>query len=479
MSKNSALLLLINQLSPPEKAYFKKNFFQFTGGKEVNYKVIFDRILEYGDDDNNFLSQYISSSQISRVKSYLYEQLLSSLESYAVGSDQNFQIKRSLNKCYLLFQKGLIVQAKQWVEKTILQAHNSFSYHSLLEAYSIKRKILMTELNLKEMKEIILEEEKIHLLLEEIRDMDKLYLQVVVNSFTKGNIINRTELEKYKEEFGFIVKMKVEQFNSVIAISQYYRIASIYYTNIRNLELSCENAWMRVELLEANPLFIENDHQNYINALNNAIDISIFTSRIIEAEKLSIKLKNFKPKSLFYIQRKNIRYCITRMQIDVYKGVKKSHDEMIKSALTFLHSESDFLRKDERVEMYFLLSALLFNNGDYKNSKTEIVKFLAEPLSDIRIDSQCYMRLMLIYIYFTQGEYEYLENLIKNTHRFLRNKNFLHGTEKFLLDFIKGQIENKLRKKSFLREINNYKQKLDQVIEMEGDVSFGKFIHFN
>ena len=111
--------------------------------------------------------------------------------------------------------------------------------------------------------------------------------------------------------------------------------------------------------------------------------------------------------------------------------------------------------------------------------KTEIVKFLAEPLSDIRIDSQCYMRLMLIYIYFTQGEYEYLENLIKNTHRFLRNKNFLHGTEKFLLDFIKGQIENKLRKKSFLREINNYKQKLDQVIEMEGDVSFGKFIHFN
>ena len=144
MSKNSALLLLINQLSPPEKAYFKKNFFQFTGGKEVNYKVIFDRILEYGDDDNNFLSQYISSSQISRVKSYLYEQLLSSLESYAVGSDQNFQIKRSLNKCYLLFQKGLIVQAKQWVEKTILQAHNSFSYHSLLEAYSIKRKILMT-----------------------------------------------------------------------------------------------------------------------------------------------------------------------------------------------------------------------------------------------------------------------------------------------------------------------------------------------
>lgn len=476
--KNDHLWELIKKISPTEKAYFKKQSNVHSNNSEFIYLKLFDElnaIQKY--DANKIALVYDSYHQSSRLKNYLYELILSSLDSYASSNDTKLQSKKMLSYAKILYSKGLIYKSNQVAEKCLELASNNFDYYLQLEVTSFQKTLKITELISEEVSNLIEKEKEIFEKINEINQYELLLSKISTFSFKKGHLISIKEKKIIVSYFNNRLLRDKIKFKSIVAKSLYHRILTLCYLMNNDTLNAYKNALLRFESIK-DTTYIISDLQNYINTLNNLIWLCIETKRFKEAEEFKTILFGIKTNTPFFEARVKARYIVSDLRLILVSKSNFDYKQVNAIALDCLQYQDNLIRMDEKLEILFFIITLCFNNKKYKETKLWLGIYFKQPKTDIRLDLQCFLLLINIYTHYITKDFEHARYLMKNTSITLTEKGMMNSQEKIIYDFIQNDLSEKRNKKELDEGIISIRNKLALLNDDPNNISLAKYIMY-
>ena len=127
---------------------------------------------------------------------------------------------------------------------------------------------------------------------------------------------------------------------------------------------------------------------------------------------------------------------------------------------------------DEKLEILLFIITLCFNNLMFKEAKTWLSIYFKMPKTEIRVDIQCYLLLINIYIHYLIKDFEYVNYLMKNAINQFLEKEMMNVDEAMIFDFIQNQLSNKPNANS----LEKIKEKIISINENGNALNLGKYI---
>jgi len=432
---------LIKKMNVSEKSFFKKQYNTRSKVTDPIYLKMFDTFNSQPIYNEKELKKiYGSANLVSRMKNYLYEILLEAIVNYSYITDSYSKSKKQLGSAKVLFQKGMLNQAKKQLNKTIRTAIENIDFYSELEAWSYLRKIYQFELNQEKVQYIAAEERRLFLVLEEINDFELLHFEI---SKISNDLENKTSQETVTEYDNIISNQRlqsVKNCSSIIATSYFYRIKTIFYEKIGDLPNFYKNAFMRYETLVKTNYF-QIDVLEHINTLNNLIESCLVNDKLKDANYYNDFLFKIKSDSLYLDTRKKVRYLLLTLHIQLASNERvdmRDTDNLVKD---ILKTPDVLMRKDEQIEILTLVIILYFNQRKFKEARFYISEFNKRPRTKERLDLQIYIRIITHYIYYMLNELEHLKYLMRKDESFFKNVKTLGKFETGLITFLKKEVE--------------------------------------
>lgn len=121
MSNTSDIFQLVKSLEKNEIIYFKKEVKAFVGNSDsANYMILFNALIKAKTDNEPNIKKDLPANIVdnySRVKGYLYKQILKSLRNYYSDRDAKIVVYNLLIDFIILNNRGLIDQAEKIITK--------------------------------------------------------------------------------------------------------------------------------------------------------------------------------------------------------------------------------------------------------------------------------------------------------------------------------------------------------------------------
>lgn len=110
--------------------------------------------------------------------------------------------------------------------------------------------------------------------------------------------------------------------------------------------------------------------------------------------------------------------------------------------------------------IHYKTALLYFGNGDYEASIDHLQKIINGPV-DIRIDLQCYARLLHLMAHFELGNMELVEPLSRSVYRFMSKMKKFTVVEEEIFRFLRQRI-NKTGRTALQSELKDFLQRVKQ-----------------
>jgi len=434
---------LIHALSGSEKRYFKL----FVKAEKNNkYIRLFDAIEAQADFDDEVLQQKIykgqpiESRKYSELKSYLYDLVLKSLQSFDEKSSIDYKIKGYLQSVRVLFKRGRFNDCKELLQKTKKTAHKYEDFTALLEVLRWEKQIAYSLIDVAFMDKEI----------ERIDKEEKIYIKQLQNLSEYRNIFFRilTSIKKAVigggiQELDTLIKnplLKDENTTqSHHAKLLYNRIYSLYYYANEDLDSFYQFNKKLIHLMESKPYLLNEDVSEYISVLSNNMLSCHRLNKFQEWQETIDKFLKIKPNTYDdklkihrqYYQGK-LAYCIITGQFKNGLEVLQQHFEKVQEF------DKDLF---ERSVFYYYYFCIYFGVGDYDNALGYLNDWLNLPRNIERQDFQVYVHLMNLIIHFEMGNAMLLESLLRSAYRYLRKSKTSQPIEHQILNFIKSSMK--------------------------------------
>jgi hypothetical protein len=447
MTKRDDLFDLINIMSKSEKRYFKVSATQHTVKGKNKYVLLFDLINKQKVYNEKAIKLAITDKMLQKnfavEKNYLYNFLLKTLTSFHGQKSLNAKASNSLYTISLLTSKALYNQSSKLIEKTIKFAEQSENFTLLLELLKLKIDYLEGVADNQKIQETykrMFEIQNIQGNVMEYRYYHNLMYDLLseLGKTAKNEIIKKAEelldndLLK-SEDNGLCNESKIK-FNEIWVLYCYLK---------KDFKKGFSYSERSIEIIDSLPLFITEKQSIYISSLNNYI---IFGTSIREFEKAYEKvgiLKSLLTKDS--TNRSNISIFSSTALIETHNFVATSQFEKIYDIIEELETGvelfGDKLFLSQKYGLFFNISTLFFINGDFNLALKWINKIIHFEEPKARTDMMGFAWVLNLLIHFELKNHDYLDYLMKSTHRYLANKNQLIITAKALMDAIKVQIK--------------------------------------
>jgi hypothetical protein len=93
----------------------------------------------------------------------------------------------------------------------------------------------------------------------------------------------------------------------------------------------------------------------------------------------------------------------------------------------------------------YKIATLYFGNGDY-DTCIDYLQRIINGSMDLRIDLQCYARLLHLMTHYEMGNYDIMESLIKSVYRFMAKMQTLTVVEEEMFRFLRNSFDVSPRK---------------------------------
>jgi tetratricopeptide (TPR) repeat protein len=140
------------------------------------------------------------------------------------------------------------------------------------------------------------------------------------------------------------------------------------------------------------------------------------------------------------------------------KGTFKEGLKLVEEIEERLNEYALFVDQHRILVFNYKIASLYFGSGDYEKALDYLQRIINGPMN-LRIDLQCYARLMHMICHYELGNYEILDSLAKSVHRFMAKMKNLTVVEEAMFRFLKNsykspeQIREALKK--FLEQIKH------------------------
>lgn len=444
---------LVQSLKKSEKRHFKLYIKRSSAKEDLKIVQLFDLLERLPESDDALLIKRmggITKTQLSNLKSHLYKQLLASLRLLNLGSNVDLQLSELLDEARILYNRGLKIQALRILEKAKEMARANQKYNTLVQILSLEKKIEtlhITRTTTEKTGELAGESLQISAHIDRVTRLSNLALLLYHWYIQHGHARNAEDEKDIKTYFKNNLPFNlnaVDGFYEKLYLFQSY----CWYAFIRQdflMYYRYSQKW--IDLYDQDPNMVAVETGHYIKGLHNLLnahfdlrnhdkfDEVLEKFEAFSASEAANTHENFRTHTSIYINSAKINRNLMRGSFQ--EGV-----ELIPGIEAKLSEYALFVDHHRILVFNYKFANLCFGNGDYSRAIDYLMKIIHGP-QDIRIDLQCYARLMHLICHYELGNYDLMESLTKSVYRFMARMQNLTQVEEEIIRFLKKTFGTK------------------------------------
>ena len=446
-----ALFQLIKSLEKAEKRHFKLYITRSSSNENLKIIQLFDALDKMVDYDEKALIKKlnpVTKPQLANLKSHLYKQLLASLRLLKTTVNIDLQLSELLDNARVLYYKGLKLQSFKMLEKAKELAKTNHKYNFLAQVISLEKKIEtlhITRSTLEKTEVLAMEAADISVHINNVIKLSNLALLLYRWYVQNGHARNKEDEKGVRSFFKDMLPPNPEQ------ITDFYERLYLYqsycwYAFIRQdflMYFRYSKKW--VDLFDEEPAMVTVETGHYIkgmhtllNALFNLRNYKLFQVVLKRFERFaatppSNAHDNFRVHTFIYINAAKLNWhLMTGTFADGLALVPK-----IEAGLQEYASYIDL----HRILVYnYKISMLYFGNGDYATCIDYLQRIINEH-GNLRIDLQCYARLLHLMAHYELGNDAIIESLTRSVYRFMAKMKNFSVVEEEIFRFIRNAFK--------------------------------------
>ena len=406
-----------------------------------------------------------------------------------------------LDYARILYNKGLYLQSLKILERAKDLAKNYHQESFLIQIISLEKKIEtlhITRSGEGAADKLTAEADEVNKQRIEITALSNLALQLYQWYVKHGHARNAKDEKGVKH---FFKQNMLIGANNVTGFYQrmYLYQSYCWYAFIRQdflMYYRYSKKW--VDLFKNEPMMITVETGHYIKGMHNLLTANFNLRNFKQFDKYLARFERFT------FSKPAMQHDNFRMQAFVYLTSAKINQHLMKGSfgegiklIPVIEKGLDefqmYIDKHRVLVIQYKTALLYFGNGKFEDSIDQLQKIINGPV-DMRIDLQCYARLLHLMAHFELGNDAIIESLIKSVFRFMSRMENLTVVEEEMFKFLRDNVYEsavKLKpglKKLFLKikqfEKNRYETRvfsyLDIISWVEGkvyDKPMGRVIH--
>lgn len=476
---SSHLYDLIYSLSSSERRYFKLYITNHIGKHNDLCIKLFDLIARNeGKPIEKIDSKIKFTKHPSRLKNYLYDLILKSLEAYHSKTSVSIKIRKLINQIENLYNKALYEQCVTLAIKAYKEAekidHQNFKIDILDWHLNALRQLEHRNIDVLEKQLYAKQKDAIDKLKLE-KEFKKLSQSIFKLTKKSGTLRSKENENQLKEMIDNPFLSDYSMATSYSSKSEFNSMFSSYYAYFDDTEKIKYYTKQNLLLYEDFPARKELNQYNYVTWLNN---YSLSCSSLREYDKADYyfsKMESIIPNTN-QVEVKIFEY-LSANRLDLYLRSGE-----LKKALSLSDKiETNLLKFGKKVSLLFKtviysnLCYLFFATGDYKRALKYNNLIINNDNNSFRSDIFRFARIMNLLIHFELNDKHSIEYFYESTKRFINKQSNIYVFESWFLDFFKHLI--KLEKNDL---VPFFKKKELELIEVLSNKSEQKVIsHFN
>lgn len=467
-----ALFQLVHSLEKAEKRHFKLYINRSSSKEDLKVVQLFDALDKMHEYDEQLLLRKLtdnSKTKLANLKTHLYKELLASLRLLKTTDNIDLQLSELLDNARILYNKGLKQQALRIIEKGKEVARTNQKFNTLVQFISLEKKIEtlhITRSSTDKTELLAQEAQQISSHIDRVTRLSNLALLLYRWYVINGHARNEEDEKDIKVFFREYLPKDLAQVNGFYEELYLYQSYCWYAFIRQDFLMYYRYAQKWVDLYNANPVLKIVETGHYIKGMQALLNAQFDLRSYKKHEEV---LKEFEAYEKTPEAQKNDNFRIhTSIYINTAKinghlmsGTFKEGLKSVPAIEEKLNEYSLFVDPHRILVFNYKIALLYFGSGDYNTAIDYLHRIINGPM-DLRIDLQCYARLMHLLSHYELGNYEILDSLSKSVHRFMEKMKNLTAVEEAVFKFLKNSFEQSPEKiKKALEKL------LDQIKHLE------------
>jgi len=434
-----------------EKRHFKLYIKRSSAKEDLKIIQLFDALDKLKEYDETLLLKKIkgiTKTQLANLKNHLYKQVLASLRLLKTTDNIDLQLSEHLDNARILYNKGLKIQSLRILEKAKELARSNQKFNTLVQLLSLEKKIETLHITRSTTEKTLqMAEEALEISghVDRVTRLSNLALLLYRWFVLHGHASSSEDEKELKSFFKNYLPADVEKINGFYEKLYLYQ-SYCWYTFIKQdflLYYRYSVKW--IELFEEQPSLIEVETGHYIKGMHNLLNAH-FDLRNFENFEITLKRferfektvaarrhDNFRTHTSIYINNARINQHL--MTGTFTEGIK-----LVPSIEKNLEEYSLFVDRHRILVFNYKIAMLYFGAGKYDKAVDYLQRIINGPV-DLRIDLQCYARLLHMMAHYELGNYDIMESLIKSVYRFMAKMKNLTVVEEEMFGFLRHSFE--------------------------------------
>lgn len=446
------LFQLIRSLEKSEKRHFKLYIKRSSGNGDLKIIRLFDVLDKLPDYDETLLLKKlpdVTKPQLNNLKQHLYKQLLASLRLLKTNDTADLQLSELLDYARVLYHKGLKLQALKLLERAKDLAKENHKFNYLAQVISLEKKIEtlhITRSSLRKAEELSTEASEISWHIDSVVKLSNLALLLYSWYIRHGHASNKQDEAGVKDFFTAQLPPHPEN------ITDFYELLYLYqsycwYAFIRQdflMYYRYSQKW--IDLYKKEPLMISVETGHYIKGMHTLLNAHFVLRNF---KKFELTLKEFESFSQTAVARQHdnfhthtfIYISAAKINQHLMQGTFNEGLKLIPGIEKKLQEYSLFVDNHRILVFNYKIASLYFGSGNYSKAIDYLQKII-HGSDELRIDLQCYARLLHLLAHYELGNDEIIESLSKSTYRFMAKMKNLTGIEEEMFRFLRKALDS-------------------------------------
>ena len=447
---------LVKTLEKAEKRNFKLFMRRNAASEDMKIVRLFDaldRMDSYDEESLLKKNKDIRKSQLSNLKAHLYRQVLSSLRVLRDEDNIDIRLHEQLDHARILYNKGLYRQSLKVLSrvKELAKSHHQLTFW--LQSLILEKKIESLHITRSldnRAEELALEVDELDGRLVMIGKLSNLALRLYGWYIRAGHVRNRAEERAVRDFYqGNLPRDAALQtgFYEKLYLHQCQAWYGFILQDLLSYYRGCQR-W--VDLFQREPSMRKVEAQQYIKGMHNLLNAHFL---LMNHERFMQTLRQFEH---FHRSAEANINANNRVQAFVYLHIAKINRHFMEGTFTQglklvpeiegkLDEYAMQLDRHRVLVFYYKFACLYFGSGDRERT-IDFLNRIIHWKADLRVDLQCYARLLHLIAHYELGNFAILESLIKSVYRFMLKMRNLSVVEREILGFLQKTFHKDPRK---------------------------------
>ncbi len=425
-SQGEALFTLITSLSKAEKRNFSLYTKRLQGEGDIKFLQLFNHMEKLQDYDEEALRLKmgdINKTQFTNLRRSLYQHLLTSLRLVAINKRRDFQIRELIDYAYILYGKGLYLQALKLLQKAkgmAMLLHRDILHLEIIEFEKRIQSRHITRSSTDSIQRLMQEaslRQRVNANLAEWSNLKLLLQRLFIN---EGHLPG--EAGKARVDALFESKAPRPDHPATF-FERVYRCESFFWRHYLALDLNqcLDQAREWVDLFRQKPTMIAYDVDMYLRGLNHLLTTAFYTANHTLLSETLDELESFcRQQHKKFLPNSRIIAFLYRYQGKLNKCfLSGAFDEGARKILPRLQEGlreyGPHLDQHKVMIMDYKIAWLHLARGKADQAVELLQPFTFQDAVHLREEMQSFAHIMLLMAHYELGNFDLLPYLLRLT----------------------------------------------------------------